>query len=469
MAQFRRLPPAEWRVGPEPGALVSNGSGALDPGLRRDDETVRGILEVVLSRSPAVLRMRKAIRQRRGQAMSASIDSAPARRATRCPPAWPLAMLAAAMLAAPGLRAQDLDAGFTPSFDDSVRAIAVEADGRIVVGGQFGSAGGQARPNLARVSATGAIAPALAAPDDRVNAIALQADGGILIGGEFDSVGGSARVSVARLLASGALDPSFVAQVGTSAIGVTELGVQANGRIVIAGGFTTVAGQPRDGIARLHADGSLDAGFVPPVLGGAVDAMLVQADGKVVIAGFLGDASVDCNGYCVLRLAANGAVDAGFAVTRVVGTVWHFAGQADAKILVSGSFGSLGTHATYFVGRLGVNGAPDLGFANTALRSSTITRIVPLADGRIAIAGEMRWGTAGTSADRIARLEANGARDTSFSEPALDSMIIASALQPDQRLLVGGMFAQVAGQPRARIARLTVGTLPDEVFDDGFE
>ncbi|MBN8482941.1 MAG: hypothetical protein J0L88_15255, partial [Xanthomonadales bacterium] len=341
--------------------------------------------------------------------------------------------------------------------------------GRILVGGQFASAGGQSRPNLARVTASGAIDVAPAVPNDRVNAIALQADGRIVIGGEFDSVGGSARVSVARLLANGTLDPAFVAQVGPSALGITALGVQADGRIVVTGGFTTVAGQPRDGIARLLADGSLDATFVPPVLGGAVDALLVQPDGRVVIAGFLDDASSECGGYCVLRLGTSGAVDTGFAVTEVVGTVEHLARPADGKVLVAGSFGALGTHATYFVGRLGTNGAPDTGFANTALRSSTITRIVPLADGRIAIAGEMRWGTAGTSADRIARLEANGARDTSFAEPVLDSLIITAALQPDQRLLVGGMFAQVAGQPRARIARLTVGALPDDVFENGFD
>ena len=383
--------------------------------------------------------------------------------------AWTAVILAAALCAATSVRAQALDAGFTPSFDDSVRAIAVEADGRILVGGQFGSAGGQSRPHLARVTASGAVDAVLAVPDDRVNAIVVQADGRIVIGGEFDNVGGSARVSVARLLANGTLDAAFVAAVGASALGVTELGVQADGRIVVAGGFTAVGGQPRDGIARLQADGSLDATFVPPALGGAVDAMLVQPDGRVVIAGFLSDASDDCDGYCVLRLGTNGSVDAGFAVTGVVGTVRHLARQADGRILVAGSFGALGTHATYFVGRLGTNGAPDTGFANTALRSSTITRIVPLADGRIAIAGEMRWGTAGTSADRIARLEANGARDTTFAEPVLDSMIIASALQPDQRLLVGGMFTQVAGQPRVRMARLTVGALPDEVFNSGFE
>lgn len=386
-------------------------------------------------------------------------------------PALRAPVLALSFLLAATTQAQTLDATFVPNFNDTVRAVAVEADGRILVGGQFSGVSGQSRFGIARLMPSGAPAAALAAaPNDRVNAIVVQADGRIVIGGEFDTVGGAAHVFVARLTAAGSVDPTFTSQVaGNAALGVSELAVLANGKVVIAGGFGSVSGQPRDRLARLNADGSLDSGFNAPPLGSTIDAMLLQPDGKLVIAGGLDSVSSDCPTDCVLRLNSNGALDASFTVTPVLGTVRQLVPQADGRILVAGEFSSLGTHASYFIGRLTANGGPDTGFANTQLRYSDITRVVPLADGKLIIGGEIRWGTAGTTQDRIARLGGNGARDTTFNEPVLDSMIIAMALQPDQQVIVGGMFTQVAGQARGRLARLVVGERPDPVFGNGFD
>lgn len=380
-------------------------------------------------------------------------------------------VLALSFLLAASTQAQTLDPAFTPTFNDTVRAVAGQADGRLLVGGQFTGVSGQSRFGIARLDASGVPAAALpATPNDRVNAIVVQADGRIVIGGEFDAIGGAPHVYVARLTATGAVDPAFTSQIGnTSALGVTELAVQADGKVVIIGGFTTVSGQARGRIARLNANGSLDTGFNAPALPSLVDAMLLQPDGRVVIAGAFDSVSSACATYCVLRLSSTGVLDASFTVTPVLGTVRQLVRQADGRILVAGEFSSLGTQATYFIGRLAANGGPDTGFANTQLRYSDITRVVPLADGRFIIGGEIRWGTAGVTEDRIARLAANGSRDTTFNEPVLDSMIIAMAVQPDQQVIVGGMFTQVAGQPRGRLARFVVGERPDPVFGNGFE
>lgn len=366
--------------------------------------------------------------------------------------------------------AQVLDPGFAPSINDTVRAVAVQADGHLVIGGDFTQVGGQSRPHLARLSANGIASEATAIPDDRVLAIAVQADGTIVIGGDFGTIGGVTRRYVARLLANGQIDSSFQSDVGyTAGLRVTALAVQADGKVVIAGGFDTVSGQPRSRLARLNANGSNDNGFTPPPLNGVIDALLLQPDGRVVLAGPFDDTTDDCGSYCVLRLDPTGALDTSFGVVPVTGRVNHLARQADGRILVGGEFGALDDHATYFIGRLGNAGGVDTGFANTALRYSNITRVVPLPDGRILIAGEMRWGTTGATRDRIARLQPGGARDLDFDEPDLDSMIIGSALQPDLHVLVAGLFTQVAGQTRTHLVRIRAADLPDPIFNHGFE
>lgn len=373
------------------------------------------------------------------------------------------------LLAGTGL-AQALDP-FAPTINDSVRAVAVQPGGQLVIGGDFTQVGGQPRPHLARLNPDGSLAAVPAQPDDRVEAIAVMADGRIVIGGNFSNLGGISQRYVARLLANGQRDPGFQPAIGHSAgLRVTHLAVQGDGKVVIAGGFDTVGGQPRPGLARLHADGSLDTAFNPPPdLGGIIDALALQPDGRVLLAGPLDEIDAACLGSCVLRLTASGSPDAGFGVVNVVGLVSHLALQADGRILVGGDFGGLGDHDTFFVGRLNAQGTPDTGFANTAMRYSHITQIVPLPGGQTLIAGEIRWGSTGPTADSIARLLPGGLRDTAFAEPQLNNLIIASALQPDLRLLVAGMFTQVNGQARTRLARLRVADLPDQVFSNGFE
>ena len=329
---------------------------------------------------------------------------------------------------------------------------------------------GQSRFGLARLTSTGALGAAFpAGPDRTVLALAVQADGRIVVGGQFRTMGASAHRRVARLLANGTLDPSFVSEIDNGITAeVSQLAVQPDGKVVIVGRFNTISGQARDRIARLNANGSLDTGFNPVTPASAVSAMALTSTGSVLIAGSFSDLTPQCPSYCVLRLQSNGALDPSFTVTPVTGLVEHLSVQANGRILVSGNFGALGTHATYFVGRLMVNGGADTSFANTELRYSNIERIVELPGGQVLIGGQMRWGTAGLSDDRIARLTNGGSRDTSFDEPVFNSLVTSLALQADQSFLVGGLFTSVDGTPRNRLARFIVER-PDPVYSNGFD
>jgi uncharacterized delta-60 repeat protein len=121
--------------------------------------------------------------------------------------------------------------------------------------------------------------------------MALQPDGKVLIGGDFTLVKGASRNGLARLNADGTLDQTFNPgpgiSSGTGAIPYVEgILVQPDGRILIAGWFATFNGTVRNGIARLNADGSLDGSFNPGSgADGVVRAIALQADGKMLIGG----------------------------------------------------------------------------------------------------------------------------------------------------------------------------------------
>ena len=80
--------------------------------------------------------------------------------------------------------------------------IAVQSDGRIVIGGRFTSYDGVARNRIARLHTDGSLDESFdpgVGLDDFPEAIAVQSDGKILIGGNFTSYDGVARNRVARL------------------------------------------------------------------------------------------------------------------------------------------------------------------------------------------------------------------------------------------------------------------------------
>src|ERR1043166_9230846 len=142
------------------------------------------------------------------------------------------------------LSAQHADS-FNPDCDGRVFASALQEDGQILIGGEFTSVGGVARPKLARLHVDGRLDvtfhPDL---DDSVYTVAVQPDGKILAGGSFLQVNGELRANIARLDPDGSLDRRFSAQAGGPVLQITLL---RNHRLLVAGGFSPGAGQPQAG------------------------------------------------------------------------------------------------------------------------------------------------------------------------------------------------------------------------------
>ena len=397
-----------------------------------------------------------------------------------------------------------LDAGFNIDVETAVankspfvNSIAVQPDGKILIGGWFttlSANGGAAitRNRVARLNKDGTLDSSFNPnANDGLENIAVQTNGKILIGGIFTSLspnGGPAvtRSSISRLNMDGTIDISFnptakdVAQASVSSI--TE---QPDGKFLIAGIFATLspnggAAVTRGNIARLNPDGTLDQTLsdlnIPSVdgLGSFVDAIAVQPDGKILIGGhFLKVLGITRNH--IARLNTDGTLDASFD-PNASNDVHSITVQADGKILIGGQFVTLAPNGgapvtRNCIARLNPNGTLDPTFNPNA--NLEVTSIVTQADGKILIAGEFTTlspnGGAALTRNRIARLNPDGTVDSVF-DPNAKFDVLSIAVQGDGKILIGGGFTKVSpnGGPavtRNRIARLNPDGTLDALFD----
>jgi uncharacterized delta-60 repeat protein len=175
-----------------------------------------------------------------------------------------------------------------------VLALAAQPDGKVVIGGRFSAVNGIPRNNIARLNPDGTLDRSFAdtveaGVNGQVNALVLQPAGGIIVGGQFTQIGSVEALNLGRYNVDGTPDKNFGTQPGQQlgANGVVyALAVQADGKIVIGGNFSTVFGQPRRGVARLNTDNTLD-GPIPPQAGvlGGVRALAATKDGSFLAGG----------------------------------------------------------------------------------------------------------------------------------------------------------------------------------------
>lgn len=352
--------------------------------------------------------------------------------------------------------AGDLDAGFSPGVDGYVQTVVVQPDGKILLGGNFTRVNGVPRDRVARLHPDGSLDLSLSAsindgPSDLVSAVAAQPDGSILLGGYFLKVNGQPRNGLARLNPDGSLDKGFAPRVAGSA--VSSVIVQPDGRILLGGTFSAVNGSLHYNIARLNADGSLDTGFNAGVSNedfAGLGSVTLQPDGKILLSG---DFTL-VNGQPrddFARLNADGSLDEGFtASARFAASVCV---QPDGKILLGGGFSLVNGSYRGYVARLNADGSLDPGFV--AHPNGRVNAITVQADGRVLLGGEFTR-VNDVDRDHLARLNPDGSLDASFAA-SVRYDVASLAVQPDGKILLGGAFVQVNGQASAGVARLLPG------------
>jgi uncharacterized delta-60 repeat protein len=356
----------------------------------------------------------------------------------------------------------------TFAADQPVHSVTLQADGKIIIGGDFTMVQGAPRGHVARLNADGTIdftfMNGLAGANLSVLSTAVQPDDKILIGGQFSTVNGVPHAGLARLLTNGAVDMTFNARTGSA-----PFLVQSDGKLVAATAIQTLTGTS-DNLFRLSADGSKDTNWTTTIFGGTVNAMTSQPDGKLVITGTF----AEVNGLIragLARLNTNGATDTNFqnGMKGAPGIVASVALQSDGRLVIGGYFFSVNGISRVRLARLNTDGSLDTTFQNgTAGADGEVEAIVLQPDGKILVGGSFK--TINTSRrGGIARLNADGSVDGTFQNgmAGADGIVEALALQPDGKVVMGGTFTNVNGQPRSYVARLNADGSLDFTFQNG--
>lgn len=358
-----------------------------------------------------------------------------------------------------------LDA-FDPQADNSVYTLAAQADGKLLLGGQFTQAGGEPRGRVARFTPAGALDAFVADADGIVGALLVQPDAKIVLGGWFAQVRGQPRARLARVDAAGNLDAGFAPVVshGGSAA-VFALARQADGKLLVGGQFTAVNGEARNYLARLEANGDLDAGFAVN-LDGSVQAIAVQPDGKILVGGRFTRVDGSLKGH-LIRLRADGGLDPDFSAPLLNSgeAVNALALQPDGRIVVGGTFGSPALSLL----RTNANGSIDGSFLPNVSQTAGVVALSLQADGKVVFCGTF-GSVGGQPRKNLARVNADGSLDPTFepplaSHPQYTPAFAAVLAQRGGLTAIGGVFTALDGVPRGFAARLR----DDAIFAAGFD
>jgi uncharacterized delta-60 repeat protein len=353
----------------------------------------------------------------------------------------------------------------------NIIAGALQPDGKIIIAGAFDTYDTYTRNKIARLNSDGSLDisfdPGTGA-DANINAVVLQSDGKIIIAGEFTSYNGNAANHVARLNSDGSIDNSFNTGTGTNGHVWTAL-IQPDDKVILGGYFDTCDGHVRHGIARLNTDGSTDAGFDNGTIAlYYATSLALQSDGKLLLSGYVTDVMGDY-AQRVVRLNSDGTPDASFAIGSV-GT--DYIGKIclldDERVIVAGSFTVFNGNPAYNIICLDTDGSVDTEFDPGPGADGPLTSAAVQSDGRVVMTGFLDT-YYGATMPYIARTTRNGLIDFTFNEDIAGASgdIHSAAMQPDDKVIIAGNFNSFNAAARNHIARLHTNGRVDDSFDPG--
>ena len=301
---------------------------------------------------------------------------------------------------------------------------ALQPDGKILVGGDFHSLGAVTTNNVVRLNTDGTQDATFSATGsgpsaENVSTVAIRpSDGKIFVGGNFSTFGGEVRNNVALANTDGTVDNTFAGLGGATDYNpnIWTMVVQPDGKILMTGYFNSVNGTPHYNVLRLNPDATVDSSFNVNT-DQSTRALLLQPDGKVVIAGNFGEV----NGVLRSRIArvnADGTLDLTFDPgTGADRFIRALAQDSAGNIYAGGDFLVFNGIPRLGIVKLTPTGAVDPAFnsAGGGANQPQVQAITPAdSAGHIVIGGSFTTYN-GASARRIARIDTTtGAIDPTF-------------------------------------------------------
>lgn len=269
----------------------------------------------------------------------------------------------------------------------------IQSDDKIIVTGGFsGFSGGSNGFGIARLLTNGAIdtsynlggtgtAGSTGYTNNTPYSLAIQSDGKILLGGDFYYFNGVQRLGIVRINTNGTIDTLFNPTVLNTYYRsvVTGITIQPNGQIILLGFFSPpTAGATQKNIIRLNSDGTIDSTFLAGDTAGSlvynvdlsvslyspVAKSVVQPDGNIIIAGAFNKYN-GSNVKCLVRLTSTGAIDTSFNTTTGVERAINdlILEPTTNKPIIGGEFTLFGTTTVKKLIRLTTTGALDTTFS----------------------------------------------------------------------------------------------------------
>lgn len=363
-------------------------------------------------------------------------------------------------------------AGLVPdNVSTNYNALLVRPDESLLLNGHFTTYNNQPSRYAVRIFPDGSLDTAFIANGgpERNSFFALSYPGDMLIiGGRFNLYDHLGRAGLVRVKPDGTLDQSFAPWGKGFNEVVFALAETSDEKLLAAGRFTSYNGMPRNGLARLHLDGTLDTSFVPALEEHHNDARRIKAcsDGGCFVLSSMTTYD-EWATQSVRRYLADGARDTAFYSVNLSGTLREWAWQSDGSVIIGGSFSQVDGHTSKGIARLHPNGGLDTTFLPTLLESgflasATVQALACQVDDKILVGGLFTQ-YLGEWRPNLIRLNSDGSVDNGFvPNENYFSGVGSLVVQPDGRILVGGTINLPGGT--VHTARL----LPDGSIDPSF-
>lgn len=359
-----------------------------------------------------------------------------------------------------GIFAKSQIGTFDPTFNVGtgsnhfVYDIAIQTDQKIVAVGNFTTFNGFSRQHIVRLNTDGSVDttfnPAVNS-QTALTKLVIQNDGKIVIGGYNSNFSGY----IGRLNDDGSLDNSFLQPDMTYSGDTRHLILLPNQKILVAGGLLS-----NGHIHRLNTDGSLDSSFNTGNAGANnyVSGIKVLPNQKILIGGGFSKYNGTPRNN-IAQLNADGTLDVSFDPgTGANSPIEDFGLQDDGKILIGGFFTSYNGVNRNFIARINADGSLDPTFNPGSGADDAISSVNPNFNGKILTTGAFTAFN-GVTKNYAALLNPNGSLTNNLPDTTFDNALNTCLFQSDGKLVCAGYFSNFNGNPSKGVVRLIPGNL----------